>query len=242
MMHKKKTEGAAMFVVMMIILTGTAAALFGVRMATGELQGTGFAGKRDTVGDVAETALFAGINYLDTMGADAIIAGIRNNAARCQQNPDCGATGSCDTSCPFQGDPDNPNIGTIEPPLAPGEGVFRITPAYMDQLANGTALAKFGVNPFARRANDKYMPYAMIDFYELKKVTRPIAGMDLTGRSEMSLVEMKITARGRLLLDSDHDGVVDDIADDTREDLNEFNNVAARTARAYIVTGPSYSM
>ena len=235
----QSNEGAAMFVVMMIILTGTASALFGVHMATNELKGTGHAAKRNRVGDVAETAFFAGISYLNFRGADNIIAGIRQNAKDCQQTADCGETGTCDTSCPFQGDPDDPNIGTIEPPLPPGEGVFRVTPQFMSGLVNDTL--GFGVDPFEGEANDRYMKYAMIDFYEAKKVTRPIPGMDLSGRNDnMSLVEMKITGRGRLLLDKNGDGVVDDVADDAGS--AEYNNVAGRTARGYVITGPAYSM
>lgn len=73
-------EGAAMIIVMMILLMSTASALFGIQSAVFEIRAAGFARQAMQTEHVSETALTSTMALMDYLGPAAIETTARNNA------------------------------------------------------------------------------------------------------------------------------------------------------------------
>ena len=70
---KRKQEGAAMFVVLVVIMIATSSALFATSMASMELEGSGFARQRMQAGLVAEAAMVAAVEWVDVVGSNQML-------------------------------------------------------------------------------------------------------------------------------------------------------------------------
>ena len=120
MKHPRKEEGAVLFVVLMIVMVGTASALFSATTVSHEVRGTGFARQQLQTRYAARSALIGALEWFDIFGPEAVREIVQTG----------GATDSklftCTTSAPISCYP--------EPPLAGNRRAYRLYQEHFDAL------------------------------------------------------------------------------------------------------------
>jgi hypothetical protein len=223
---RKEREGAALFVVLMIIMMGTASALFAATTVTHEVRGAGFARQQLQTRYAARAGLIGALEWFDIFGPTTVRDIMATRTATDTTQFQCGTLG---TGC------------YPEPPLANNRRVYRLYPEHFDALqerddgSGGTDLGLLSSLPYETDASfgptSAYTPLVTTDIYDEHVITKLTPGAAAQGGTKFKYMRTTLTARGRAQL-----GIVTDLSDtgDHRRQRNE----AAADMRAYIISGP----
>ncbi len=220
MKHPRKQEGAALFIVLMIIMAGTASAVFAANAVSHEVRGTGFARQQMQTRYVARAGLIGALEWFDIFGPETV----RNLMLA------PGSTQGVQFAC-VSGSSCYP-----EPPLANNRRAYRLYPDHFEVLLSSDggitpgllenlpyeADASFG-------ATSAHAPIVVIDVYDEHVVSKLAPGAAAQGGTKFKYMRTTMTARGRARAVSDH---VE--SDDQGREQNE----TAADMRAYIISGP----
>ncbi|RLB46488.1 MAG: hypothetical protein DRH23_12500, partial [Deltaproteobacteria bacterium] len=72
MRHARKQEGAALFIVLMIIMVGTASAVYAANTVSHEVRGAGFARQHMQTRYVARAGLIGALEWFDIFGPSTV--------------------------------------------------------------------------------------------------------------------------------------------------------------------------
>jgi hypothetical protein len=221
--HRQKQEGAALFVVLMIIMVGTASAVFSANTVSHEVRGAGFARQQMQTRYVARAGLIGALEWFDIFGPSTV----RNlmltpGSTEGVQFPACSATTGC----------------YPEPPLANNRRAYRLYPEHFDALLSqdgGLTPGLFANLPVdgdsSFGSTSAQTPIVVIDIYDEHVVSKLAPGAAAQGGTKFKYMRTTLTARGRARLNS---------ATDTAhiEDHGREPHETSADMRAYIVSGP----
>lgn len=224
MKQARKREGAALFVVLMIVMVGTASAVFAAHTVSHEVRGTGFARQQMQTRYAARGALIGAIEWFDIFGPETVRDILQTKGTSEGKLFEC-KDGSC----------------YPEPPLAGSRRAYRLYEEHFGALLTqdggitpGTfenapvdATASFG-------AGSAYAPAVVIDLYDEHVVSMLPAGAAAQGGTKFKYMRTTMTARGRAQVQGATDG-------QHSEDRNRRWNETGADMRAYIVSGPFIS-
>jgi hypothetical protein len=221
MKHPRKQEGAALFIVLMIIMMGTASAVFSANTVSHEVRGTGFARQQMQTRYAARAALMGALEWFDIFGPSTV--------------RDLMLTPGSNEGLVF--DPCTSDGGCYpEPPLANGRRVYRLYPQHFAALIDPDpsigALENAPVDDEASfGATSAYRPVVVIDVYDEHVVSKLAPGAAAQGGTKFKYMRTTLTARGRAQLKA---------ATDTphAEDHGRQGHETGADMRAYIVSGP----
>lgn len=221
---RQDREGAALFVVMMIIMVGTASAVFSATTVSHEVRGTGFARQHLQTRFAARAGLLGALEWFDIFGPSTVRTIMITRSAT------DGVLFDCD------GDSCYP-----EPALANNRRAYRIYPEHFEQLqerddgAGGTDPGLLENVPYEAESSfgaaSAYTPLVVTDLYDEHIVSRLAPGAAAHGGTKFKYMRTTMTARGRAQL-----GIVSDVSDPN--DHTRERNEAAADMRAYIISGP----
>lgn len=172
-----------MLIVLMVLLMTTATATFAVHSTMTEMRAAGYSRQAMQTAYVAEGGAYAGLAYVDAMGAQA--AFIQYNRTRVP-------------------------AGTAYAPGAPvldrEINLLRVT---MDDfaVAPGVEAPPLETEASVSRSLGQYNAYDpsfSVDGTDLYRTYRQVAGRDQTGRDPMNYVRLNMTARGRMAPPGDY--------------------------------------
>ncbi|MGB8328958.1 MAG: hypothetical protein WCE62_02435 [Polyangiales bacterium] len=224
MKQSRKREGAALFVVLMVIMAGTASAVFAANAVSHEVRGTGFARQQMQTRYAARAGLLGALEWFDIFGPETV------REIMLTKGSTAGTLYTCDT-------------GTItscypEPPLANNRRAYRIYPEHFEALMSqdgGITAGLFENRPyeadFSFGANSAHTPIVVIDLYDEHVVSKLAPGAAAQGGTKFKYLRTTVTARGRARL-----GVGTDQAH--AEDNGRERHETAADMRAYVVSGP----
>lgn len=203
-----RREGAAMLVVLMVLLMTTATATMAIHATSMEIRAAGHSRQALQAEYLAEGGAYAALSYIDVLKANgALVQYLRTNV------------GAGVASAPTE--------TTID----------RTTNLFRVQMRDFTPTSSAGVRAFpveTRAANvpsmgprNAYQPDFVVDGTDLYQMARDDAGRDLTGRGAQYF-RMTLTSRATMAPPSDFRA-----SDDTRS----FNEIAMR-ARTMTEVGP----
>lgn len=223
MTRPRKREGAALFVVLMIVMVGTASAVFSANSVSHEVRGTGFARLQMQTRYAARAGLIAGLEWFDLFGP-VVVRDIMQTRGDTE-----GKAFNC--------------VGTLpnracypEPPLANGRRAYRLYPDHFDALVAEPVgfemdpiLADMSFGPGAA-----HEPRVFVDLYDEHIVSQASPGSAVQGGTKFKYMRTTMTARG-------HAQVVGggDVAD--ADDFGRQRNETGADMRAYIISGPFMS-
>ena len=223
MQHPRKQEGAALFVVLMIIMVGTASAVYAANTVSQEVRGTGFARQQMQTRYAARAALLGALEWFDIFGPETV----RN----IMLTP--GSTEGKQFSC-VGGSNCYP-----EPPLANNRRAYRLYPAHFEALLSqdgGSTPGLLENLPYdADRsfgATSAYKPIVVVDLYDEHIVSTLAPGAAAQGGTKFKYMRTTMTARGRAQLkDGDH-------SEAPADDFGRQRNETGADMRAYVISGP----
>ncbi|KPK13767.1 MAG: hypothetical protein AMJ62_14375 [Myxococcales bacterium SG8_38] len=218
----RKNEGAALFVVLMIIMVGTASAVFSASTVSYEVRGAGFARQQLQTRYAARAGLVGGLEWFDIFGPETVRS--------IMLTP--GSTEGVQFSC-VSGSGCYP-----EPPLANNRRAYRLYPQHYDALLSQDGgvtpglLENVPVDPaYSFGPTSAHTPVVVVDIYDEHVVSTLAPGAAAQGGTKFKYMRSTLTARGRAQVSA-----VSDHAES--EDLGREQNEAAADMRAYIVSGP----
>lgn len=169
-MHRTRTkpqkrarrEGAAMLIVLMVLLMTTAMATFAIHATSVELRGAGHARQAVQAEHLAEGATYAGVTYIDRLGASgSLMQYLRTNVTANTQTSPYEATMDRNTNLlRVRMEDFSTAAGVHGPPLETDPARH---PSY---------------GPYSTL----YQPNFTIDGTDLHQISRDVAGTDLSGR------------------------------------------------------------
>lgn len=223
MKHPRQQEGAALFVVLMIIMVGTASAVFSATTVSHEVRGAGFARQQMQTRYAARAGLIGALEWFDIFGPSTV----RDLMLTPGSNegivfPACGATTGC----------------YPEPPLANNRRAYRLYPEHFTALLSPDG----GVTPGLLEnmpvdsdssfgATSAHTPIVVVDIYDEHVVSKLAAGAAAQGGTKFKYMRTTLTARGRAQLQN-----VTEVPH--AEDHNRQTHETGADMRAYIVSGP----
>jgi len=220
--RSRNTEGAALFVVLMIIMVGTASAVFAATTVSYEIRGAGFARQQLQTRYAAKAGLVGALEWFDIFGPETV----RNLMLT------KGSTEGVQYSC-VSGSGCYP-----EPPLANNRRAYRLYPQHFDALLSqdgGTTPGLLENVPYKSDSSfgptSALAPLVVIDIYDEHVISKLAPGAAAQGGTKFKYMRSTLTARGRAQLGSGSDHV-------ESEDQGRQENEAAADMRAYIVSGP----
>jgi hypothetical protein len=221
MMPRRQREGAALFVVLMIIMVGTASAVFSASTVSHEVRGTGFARQQIQTKYAARAGLIGALEWFDIFGPETV-RNIMLTKGSAEGVQFVCVTGS---SC------------YPEPPLAGGRRAYRLYPDHFAALLSqdgGVTPGLFANAPYEADssfgASSAQTPIVVIDLYDEHVVSKLAPGAAAQGGTKFRYMRTTMTARGRAQLK------VADGAD--ADDAGRERNESSADMRAYIVSGP----
>jgi hypothetical protein len=222
---RKDREGAALFVVLMIIMVGTASAVFSASSVSHEVRGSGFARQQLQTRYTARAGLIGALEWFDIFGPETVRNIMVTRTTTDTTQFTCVSGGSC----------------YPEPPLANNRRVYRLYPEHFDALqerddgSGGTDPGLLEDVPFEADysfgATSAYTPLVVTDLYDEHVVSKLSPGAAAQGGTKFKYMRTTLTARGRAQV-----GIVSDVSDSG--DHNRERNEAAADMRAYIISGP----
>ena len=221
---RRDREGAALFVVLMIIMAGTASAVFSATTVSHEVRGSGFARQQLQTRYAARAGLIGALEWFDIFGPSTVRDIMVTRTSTDTVNFQC-TGGSC----------------YPEPALANNRRAYRLYPEHFAQLqeqddgAGGTDPGLLENLPYELEsfgATSAYQPLVVTDIYDEHIVNKLAPGAAAQGGTKFKYMQTTLTARGRAQLASG------DVNDDTTTDHNRERNEAASDMRAYIISGP----
>ena len=226
MKQRRKQEGAALFVVLMIVMVGTASAVFSATSVSHEVRGTGFARQQMQTRHAARSALIAGLEWFDIFGPETV----RGLLLR-KTGPTQGKLFAC-TSAPVSCYP--------EPPLALNRRAYRLYAQHFEALIEDDDTGNFRNPPVDADAafgiGSAYAPAVVVDLYDEHVVTTLPPGAAAQGGTKFKYMRTTMTARGRAQVG---DGTAD-YGEGDADGGRQWNETGA-DMRAYIVSGPFIS-
>ncbi len=225
MKHPRKQEGAVLFVVVMIVMVGTASALFSATTVSHEVRGTGFARQQLQTRYAARSAMIGALEWFDIFGPEAV-----RNIVQTQGNTDAKLF-TCTTSTPISCYP--------EPSLAGNRRAYRLYREHFDALIEVDGSGNFKTPPVDANAvfgaGSAYTPAFVVDLYDERIVSKLPPGAAAQGGTKFKYMRTTMTARGRAQVG---DGTVDAAEG---EDAGRQWNETGADVRAYIISGPFIS-
>jgi hypothetical protein len=221
MTHPQKQEGAALFIVLMIIMVGTASAVYSAHTVSHELRGAGFARQQMQTRYAARAGLVGALEWFDIFGPSTV--------------RDLMLTPGSNEGVVFA--PCTSSAGCYpEPPLANNRRVYRLYPQHFEALLDPDPAAGLLENlPFdadaSFGASSAYEPTVVIDIYDEHVVSKLAPGAAAQGGTKFKYMRTTLTARGRAQLRT---------ATDTphAEDHARQGHETGADVRAYIISGP----
>ncbi len=168
-----ENEGAAMLVVMLILLMSTATAVFAIHSTATEVRAAGHTRTRMQTHYVAETGLVAATSFVDSMGPRRVLTAMRRSTA---------------SGAPLELEP-------FEPGLVTGEEGYRLYSADL----NGSLTPITDGEANGRSSGDAFI---MVDVYEAFNDTPVVTGHDLS-RPRFQYMNATYTARGRIRIEGE---------------------------------------
>ena len=225
MKHPRKQEGAALFVVLMIIMVGTASAVFSANTVSHEVRGAGFARQQMQTRYAARAGLIGALEWFDIFGPSTVRSlMLTPGTTEGVQFPACSDTTGC----------------YPEPPLANNRRAYRLYPEHFGALLSqdgGVTPGLFANLPVdadaAFGATSAHTPIVLIDIYDEHVVSKLAPGAAAQGGTKFKYMRTTLTARGRARLKA---AAATDIAHG--EDHGRQAHETGADMRAYIVSGP----
>jgi hypothetical protein len=204
-------EGAAMLIVMLVLLMTTGVAVFAVHTTTAEIRAAGAARQALQTHYVAESGLMSAIAYSEFIQPAGVELALERSAP-----PASGYMSQF-----------------FEPELAPGKRNYRL---YLGDFLVG-APAGFPIEVTPTRGpslgRSALTPFFTVDINDDYTYTSPIAGHRADGAGALRFMAATYTAHGRTRVPTDIGSDVPRLTGDTRPFLE-----GAADARAYVVLGP----
>jgi len=223
MKRPRKQEGAALFVVLMVVMAGTASAVFSAQTVSHEVRGTGFARLQMQTRNAARAGLIAGLEWFDIFGP-VVVRDIMQTR---------GDTEGKEFNCVGA-----PPSGACypEPPLANGRRAYRLYPDHFDALV--AEPVGFETDPILGDMSfgpgSAHEPRVFVDLYDEHIVNKATPGAAAQGGTKFKYMRTTMTARGHAQVA----GIVD-VAD--ADDFGRNRNEAGADMRGCIVSGPFMS-
>jgi len=221
MKHPRKQEGAALFIVLMIVMVGTASAVFSANTVSQELRGTGFARQQMQTRHTAKAGLTAAMDWMDIFGPETV----RNLMLA------PGSGEGVDFTCA-------PSGGTCYPeiPMANGRKAYRLYAEHFEKLTAASGGPGLLINEPYEQASSfgaftALTPIVTIDVYDEHIISKLAPGAAAQGGSKFKYMRTTLTARARARVTAGD--VVKETADQGRD-----RNETGADYRAYIVSGP----
>jgi hypothetical protein len=222
---RKEREGAALFVVLMIIMVGTASAVFSASTVSHEVRGSGFARQQMQTRYAARAGLIGALEWFDIFGPETVRNIMVTRTATDTVQFQCVSGSSC----------------YPEPPLANNRAVYRLYPEHFTALQErddgngGTDPGLLEGLPYDPHttfgSTSAYTPIVVTDIYDEHIVSRLAPGAAAQGGTKFKYMRTTLTARGRAQI-----GVGTDTVESN--DHNRERNEAAADMRAYVISGP----
>jgi hypothetical protein len=222
---RRDRDGAALFVVLMIIMVGTASAVFAATTVSHEVRGSGFARQQLQTRYTARAGLIGALEWFDIFGPSTVRTIMVTRASTDTVQFSCVSGAGC----------------YPEPPLANNRRAYRLYPEHFaalqerDDGSGGTEPGLLENVPYEADysfgSTSAYTPLVVTDLYDEHIVNRLAPGAAAQGGTKFKYMRTTMTARGRAQL-----GIVSDVADSG--DHNRERNEAAADMRAYIISGP----
>jgi hypothetical protein len=222
MKHPRKQEGAALFVVLMIVMVGTASAVFSANTVSYEVRGTGFARQQIQTRYAARAGLIGALEWFDIFGPSTIRSLMLTPGSTEGVQFACVTGSSC----------------YPEPPLAGGRRAYRLYPQHFEALLSQDG----GVTPgllenlpveadYSFGSTSAHTPIVVVDIYDEHVVSKLAPGAAAQGGTKFKYMRTTLTARGRAQIGAVADHV--EGGDHGRE-----QNETGADMRAYIISGP----
>jgi len=217
MKNSRNREGAALFVVLMVIMAATASAVFAANAVSHEVRGTGFARQEMQTRYAARAGLIGALEWFDIFGPETVRELMLTKGSSEGKQFTCVSGSGC----------------YPEPPLANNRRAYRIYPEHFDALMSedgGFMLKNAPYDPaYSFGTTSAYQPLVVIDLYDEHVVSKLAPGSAAQGGTKFKYLRTTMTARGRARLASDTEDL---------EDLGRQRHETAADMRAYIVSGP----
>jgi hypothetical protein len=225
---RKRNEGAALFVVLMIIMVGTASAVFSATTVSHEVRGAGFARKQMQTRYAARAGIIAALEWFDIFGPETVRDIMVTKSATDTVQFTCTTDWGC----------------YPEPPLAGNRSAYRLYPQHYEALQStdgGNTPGLLQDRPIDDDPNtttnysfgptSAYRPVVVTDIYDEHIINKLSPGAAAQGGTKFKYMRTTLTARGRAQLR--------DVADQVNaNDFDRERNESAADMRAYIVSGP----
>ncbi len=221
---RRDREGAALFLVLLIIMAGTASALFSATTVSHEVRGSGFARQQLQTRYAARAGLIGALEWFDIFGPETVRDIMITRTATDTVEFQCGVNGP---GC------------YPEPPLANNRRLYRLYPEHFEVLqerddgAGGTDPGLLEGLPYEAEASfgpvSAHSPLVATDLYDEHVISRLNPGAAAQGGTKFKYMRTTLTARGRARLASD--------VADADDHLRQRNEVGA-DMRAYVISGP----
>ena len=217
---RRRQEGAALFVVLMIVMVGTASAVFSASAVSHEVRGTGFARQQMQTRYTARAAMVGALEWFDIFGPEAVRDIMLTPGSTAGVQFSCVSGGGC----------------YPEPPLANNRRAYRLYPAHFEALLSTDG----GVTPglleevpykaeYSFGANSAHTPVVVIDLYDEHVISKLAPGAAAQGGTKFKYMRTTLTARSRAQVASDHV---------ESEDYGRESHQTASDMRAYVISGP----
>lgn len=216
----KKQEGAALFVVLLVVMVGTASAVFSATTVSHEVRGTGFARRQMQTRYAAKAGLVAAMDWFDIFGPNTVrdILIARSQA----ESVDF----SCDTNA---GETCYPEV-----PMAPNRRAYRLYKEHFTQLQQGGNSGLMINDPYVQAGsfgnNTAVEPAVTIDVYDERIINKLVPGAAAQGGTKFKYMRTTLTSRARAQVKGS------DVVD--ADDMGRERNETGADFRAYIVSGP----
>lgn len=225
---KKKNEGAALFVVLMVVMVGTASAVFSATTVSHEVRGSGFARQQMQTRYAARAGIIGALEWFDIFGPE-VVRDIMVTK---------GDTDGVDYTC-------IDDKGCYpEPPLPGNRRAYRLYSEHYAALQSSDGGATPGLmkdrplddepsttTNYSFGPSSAFRPVVVTDLYDEHIVNMLSPGAAAQGGTKFKYMRTTLTARGRARLR--------DIADTVDvDDFNRERNESAADMRAYIISGP----
>ncbi|MEM7139275.1 MAG: pilus assembly PilX N-terminal domain-containing protein [Myxococcota bacterium] len=218
--RNKKQEGAALFVVLMIVMVGTASAVFSATAVSHEVRGTGFARRQMQTRYAAKAGLVAAMDWFDIFGPNTVRDILIDRSQAESVTFDC--SGTNDTCYP-------------EVPMAGNRRAYRLYKEHFTALQEAGNAGLLINDPYDQAssygANTAVEPFITVDVYDERIINKLAPGAAAQGGSKFKYMRTTLTARARATVAGG------DATPDT-DDMGRQRNDTGASYRAYIVSGP----
>ena len=220
MKHSRKQEGAVLFVVLMIVMVGTASAVFSAHTVAHEVRGTGFARQQMQTRYTAKAGITAAMDWFDIFGPETVRNMMLTPGSTQGVTFTCASGGTC-----------YPEI-----PMANGRRAYRLYPEHFSKLLAAGGGPGLLINvPYEQGSSfgtyTALTPIVTIDIYDEHILSKLVPGAAAQGGTKFKYMRTTLTARARARVSAG------DVAPEAADQARERNETGA-DFRAYIVSGP----